>query len=107
MGNIEQEIKKLQDKNQEIKELQTIHCNKKADLSELEANLYLFGEDQVKEALGKEKVSQKDKEYFVQLKTLKLAREVDTAYLNYKYAQEEFKILKLKFRAEHGELPPL
>ena len=104
---MQEAIKKLQDKNQEIKELQTNHCNKKADLSELEAQLYLFGEDQVKEALGKEKVSQKDKEYFVQLKTLKLAREVDTAYLNYKYAQEEFKILKLKFRAEHGELPPL
>lgn len=107
MGNIEQEIKKLQEKNQEIKELQTIHCNKKTDLSELEAQLYLFGEDKVKEALGKEKVSQKDKEYFIQLKTLKLVREVDTAYLNYKYAQEEFKILKMKFRAEHGELPSL
>ena len=104
---MQEAIKQLQEKNQEIKELQTLHCNKKADLSELEAQLYLFGEDKVKEALGKEKVSQKDKEYFVQLKTLKLQREVDTAYLNYKYAQEDFKILKMKFRAEHGELPSL
>ena len=104
---MQEQINTLQQKNQEIKELQKQHLNKKADLQELEAQIYLFGEDQVKEALGKEKVSQKDKEYFVQLQTVKLQREIDNAYLEYKYAQEEFKILKMKFRAEHGQLPSL
>lgn len=98
---MQEAIKQLQEKNQEIKELQTLHCNKKAELSELEAQIYLFGEDQVKEALGKEKVTQKDKEYFIQLKTLKLQKEVDNTYLEYKYAQEEFKILKMEFRAKY------
>ena len=104
---MQEAIKNLQEMNKQIKELQAEHCDKKAKLSELEAQLYLFGEEEVKKALGKEKVTQKDKEYFIQLKTLKAQRDVDNAYLNYKYAQEEFKILKMKFRAEHGELPSL
>ena len=98
---MQEAIKKLQEKNQEIKQLQAEHCNKKAELSELEAQLYLFGEEEVKKALGKEKVTQKDKEYFIQLKTLKAQRDVDNTYLEYKYAQEEYKILKMEFRAKY------
>lgn len=94
-------IKDLQKANQEVKNLQGVYVQKKIALKELEANIYLFGDEQVKEALGKDKVSQKDKENFVQLKTLKLQAEVENAYLEYKYAQEDFKLLKLEFRAEN------
>lgn len=101
MENIEQAIKELQAMNQEVMKLQTIYCDKKTALTELDAQLYLYGEEQVKEALGKEKPSQKDKEYFATLQTLKLQKEVDSAYLAYKYSQENYKIKKMEFRAKH------
>lgn len=94
-------MKTLQEKNLEVKALQKAYVQKKIELKELESTIYLFGDEQVKEALGKEKVSQKDKEHFVQLKTLKLEAEVENAYLEYKYAQEAYKLLKLQFRVEH------
>lgn len=101
MENIEQEIKALQAMNQEVMKLQTVYCDKKSSQKELEAQLYLYGEEQVKEALGKEKPSQKDKEYFAQLQTLKLQKEVETAYLEYKYSQENYKLKKMEFRAKY------
>lgn len=101
MESIEKEIKNLQAMNQEVMKLQKEYCDKKSSQKELEAQLYLYGEEQVKEALGKEKPSQKDKEYFAQLQTLKLQKEVETAYLEYKYSQENFKLKKMEFRAKY------
>ena len=98
---MEKEIKELQQLNEQVNNLYTIHCEKKAELKELEAELYLFGEDKVKEALGKDKVSQKDKEYFIQLKTIKMQSAVDYAYVQYKQAQEDYKIKKMAFRCKH------
>ena len=94
-------IEKLTNMNAEIRKLQKIYCEKKTELKQLESELYLYGEEEVKKAIGKDKPSQKDKEHYCQLKTLKLSSDVDKAYLDYKYAQEEFKIMKMAFKAEH------
>lgn len=97
----EKEIETLQKMNQEVNRLQNIYCDKKLELKELEAQIYLFGDEQVKEATGKERPSQKDKEYFASLKTLKLQSEADKAYLEYKYSKENYELKKMEFRAKH------
>ena len=100
---MQEEIKTLQKMNQQVYELQKEHCNKKAELKGMIAEIYLYGEDQVKEATGKDKITQKDKEYFAELKTLKLQAEVDQAYLDYKYCQENYKLKKMEFNAKYGK----
>lgn len=98
---MENEIKILQNMNMEVEKLQKEYCDKKRELKEVEANLYLFGEEEVKKTLNKDKVSVKDKENFVTLKTTAQAKAVDNAYLAYKYAQREYEIKTLEFKAKN------
>ena len=104
---MEEALNQLIKMNQEVMTLQEKYCNKKEQLKELESTIYLYGEKECSEAIGKEKPSQKDKEHFANLKTLKLQSEVDKSYLEYKYSQENYKLHKMLFRAKYNTEAPL
>lgn len=104
---MQEKINALNEKAKELLEARAVYCEKKLGLKKLQADLYLYGEKEIIKALGKEKPSQKDKEYFIQLKTIGYESEVENAYNHYKGLEEEYKILKLEFRALYISEPQL
>lgn len=104
---MQEKLKALTEKNKEVIGARNDYIEKKLGLKKLQADLYLYGEKEIIKALGKEKPSQKDKEYFIQLKTLGYEAEVENAYSLYKGLEEEYKILKYEFRALYFSEPQL
>ena len=99
------EIKDLKSLGTRVNDCEKALAEAKISLKKEQSKLFLtVTDEQIKELTGKAKVTQKEREVFVDLKTLPLVEEVNEAQANLKIAKCDFEIALLEFKQDSNSL---
>ena len=99
------EIKDLKALGQKVTDCEIKLNEAKISLKREQSQLFLTVSDkEIKELTGKAKVTQKERETFVDFKTLSLVEKVNEAQANLKIAKCDFEIGLLEFKQDSSNL---
>ena len=99
------EIKDLKSLGTHVNDCEKALAEAKISLKREQSKLFLtVSDEEIKELTDKPKVTQKERETFVDLKTLPLVEKVNEAQANLKTAKCEFEIALLEFKQDSNSL---